>query len=368
MPSSDGKIRYGVVAGGSISQGAFMPGIGQTENSVMTALVTGDPVKADRLASQYGLKSYSYDDYASLLASGEVDAVYVATPNFLHRQFVVPALEAGIHVLLEKPMATNEADCQAMIEASKRSGAKLMIAYRLHCEPGTLEMIERVQAKEFGDPRLFTSTFTQTVKASNHRTDHGFAAGPASDMGPYPLNMVRQLFNAEPIEVSATGIRTPGSKMSTPDTVTVSLRFPDERLAQFTVSYSLPDSERFQLLGTKGHIDASPCFGYGEGVAISYRATIGKQTREHVHPVVDQFAGETAYFSDCILNDQAPEPDGEEGWRDVRVVQAIERALETGQPQKLEPLPSRQRVRRGQQRQYPLAKVPEYINTESPTE
>lgn len=368
MPSSDGKIRYGVVAGGSISQGAFMPGVGQTENSVMTALVTGDPVKADKLARQYGLKSYSYDDYATLLSSGEVDAVYVATPNFLHRQFVMPALEAGIHVLLEKPMATNEADCQAMIEASKRSGAKLMIAYRLHCEPGTLEMIERVHDGEFGDPRLFTSTFTQTVKASNHRTEHGFAAGPVPDMGPYPLNMVRQLFADEPIEVSAMGIHTPGSTMTTPDTVTVSLRFPNERLAQFTVSYSLPSSERFQLSGTKGQIDATPCFGFGDGVAITYKATVGDRTRERSHPVVDQFAGETAYFSDCILNDQEPEPDGDEGWRDVRVVMAIERALETGQPQKLDPLPARKPNRTGQKRQYPLAEVPEFINTESPTE
>lgn len=368
MPDTQGRIRYAVVGGGSISQGAFMPGVGQTRNSVITALVTGDPVKADRLAKAYGLTSYSYEDYAKLLASGEVDAVYVATPNFLHREFVVPALEAGIHVLLEKPMATNEADCQAMIEAAKHSGAKLMIAYRLHCEPGTLEMIERVRAGDFGDPRLFTSTFTQTVKASNHRTEHGFAVGPVADMGPYPLNMVRQLFADEPIEVSAVGVRTPGHKMKTWDTVTVSLRFPGERLAQFTVSYSLPGSERFQLIGCEGEIEASPCFGYGEGVSITYRAIIGDQTQEHVHPVVDQFAGETAYFSDCILDDVAPEPDGDEGWRDVRVLMAIEKALETGQTQVLEPLPPKRQAVSEQKRQFALAKVPHYIDTEDPTE
>lgn len=368
MPDSEGRIRYAVVGGGSISQGAFMPGVGQTQNSVITALVTGDPEKADKLAKAYRIKSYRYEDYATLLGSGEIDAVYVATPNFLHREFVVPALEAGIHVLLEKPMATTEQDCQAMIEAANASRAKLMIAYRLHCEPGTLEMIQRVQDGDFGDPRLFTSTFTQTVKPSNHRTEHGFAAGPVTDMGPYPLNMVRQLFCSEPIEVSALGIKSPGNKMNTWDTVTVSLRFPGERLAQFTVSYTLPDSERFQLLGSEGQIDASPCFGYGEGVSITYRATIGDDTQEHVHPVVDQFAGETAYFSDCILNDVDPEPNGEEGWRDVRVLMAIEKALETGKAQPLEPLPAKRRASQDQQRQFPLAKVPDYIDTEDPTE
>ncbi|MGE8061201.1 Gfo/Idh/MocA family protein [Pseudomonas sp. NPDC089547] len=368
MPNSAGKIRYGVVAGGSISQGAFMPGIGQTDNSVMTALVTGDPQKATALADRYGLKAYAYEDYAKLLGSGEVDAVYVATPNFRHREFVIPALEAGIHVLVEKPMATNETDCQAMIEASRRTGARLMIAYRLHSEPGTLDMIERVHAGNFGEPRLFTSTFTQRVKPGNHRAQNGFGAGPVADMGPYPLNMVRQLFNAEPVEVAAVGVHSPGSSIDTWDTVTVSLRFPDERLAQFTVSYTLPDTERFQLLGSKGEIEASPCFGYGEGVAISYRATIDGETRVHVNPVVDQFAGETAYFSDCILRNEAPEPDGEEGWRDVRVIVAIQRALETGQPQRLEPLAARPFARRREQRRaFPLAAVPPMVNTESPT-
>lgn len=368
MPSEDGKIRYGVVGGGSISQGAFMPGVGQTSNSKLTALVTGDPDKADRLAALYGIKAYRYEDYDKLLKSGEIDAVYVATPNFRHLEFVLPALNAGIHVLLEKPMATSEADCHAMIEAANRTGSKLMIAYRLHSEPGTLEIIERVRAGEFGEPRLFTSTFTQTVKLSNHRTQHGFSAGPVPDMGPYPLNMVRQLFVAEPIEVAAVGVKTPGRDIGTWDTVTVSLRFPDERLAQFTVSYSLPDSERFQLIGSKGEVEASPCFGYGEGVGIAYRAHLQDESRKVTHPVVDQFAGETAYFSDCILNNEVPEADGQEGWRDVRVVAAIERALQTGQPQVLEPLPARRGPQRIQARQFPLAKVPEMIDTEMPTE
>lgn len=87
MPDAQGKIRYAVVAGGWISQGAFMPGVDQTRNSVMTALVTGDPIKADQLAALYDLKSYSYEQFPELLASGEIDAIYLATPNFRHREF-----------------------------------------------------------------------------------------------------------------------------------------------------------------------------------------------------------------------------------------------------------------------------------------
>ena len=367
MPGLDGKIRYAVVAGGFISQDAFMPGIGQTENSVMTALVTGDPAKAEKLAGQYGLKSYAYEQYAELLGSGEIDAVYVATPNFRHLEFVLPALEAGIHVLLEKPMAASEEDCESMVLAAQKSRAKLMVAYRLHCEPGTLDMIKRVRAGDFGDPRLFTSTFTQSVPTDNHRVKHGFATGPVMDMVPYPLNMVRQLFADEPVEVSAKGTITPGSKFQTPDTVTVSLRFPGERVGEFTVSYSLPSSERFQLIGSKGEIEASPCFGYGKGVGITYRAIIDGQTQEYAHPVVDQFAGETAYFSDCILNDLLPEPDADEGWRDVRILAAIERSLNTGAAQTLQALAPKRIPSPEQGRHYPLASKPPLINAESPS-
>jgi predicted dehydrogenase len=368
MPDAQGKIRYAVVAGGWISQGAFMPGVDQTDNSVMTALVTGDPIKADKLAELYDLKSYHYDEFDTLLKSGEIDAIYLATPNFRHREFAVPALEAGIHVLLEKPMATSEEDCLAITDAAKRSGARLMIAYRLHFEPGTVEVISRIRAGDIGDPRLFTATFAQTTDPKNHRMQSGYWAGPAADMGPYPINAVRNLFDAEPLEVHAVAIHTPGREINTPDTVSVTLRFPEERLAQFTISYSLPSTERYQVIGTKGEFEASPCFGFGEGVAISYRAIIGDETNEHAHPVVDQFAGETQYFSDCILQNREPEPDGDEGWRDVRVLAAIERSLETGQTQKLDPLPNRSGISVEQARRLPLAKVPKYINTDEPNE
>ena len=89
MPSIEGKIRYAVVGAGWISQGAFMPGVGQTTNSIMTAIVTGDPEKAKGLGNSYGLDAYGYDEYDKMLKSGTVDAIYVATPNFRHREFAV---------------------------------------------------------------------------------------------------------------------------------------------------------------------------------------------------------------------------------------------------------------------------------------
>jgi len=259
------KIRYAVVAGGNISQKAFMPAVAQTTNSIMTALVTDDPEKFDKLAKQYNLKAYKYADFEALLNADEIDALYIATPNWMHRQFAVPALEKGYHVLLEKPMEVSSEDCEAINAAQKKSGAKLLIAYRLHFEPCTLEVYDKIRRGDIGDPRIFTSVFTQPLKENNHRAKHGFDGGPIPDMGPYPINAARNAFGLEPIEVYAFGVKTPGKdalKMEH-DTITVILKFPGERIAQLTCGYSAAMSQSYRVIGTKGDILVEPAYLFG---------------------------------------------------------------------------------------------------------
>ncbi|WP_435169092.1 Gfo/Idh/MocA family protein [Falsirhodobacter sp. 1013] len=352
------KVRYAVVAGGQISQQAFMPGIGRTDNSELTALVTGDPIKADKLAGLYKIKAWSYEEYAALLASDEIDAVYVATPNFRHTEFVVPALKAGKHVLVEKPMADSVEDCERMLAAQRETGAKLMVAYRLHHEPGNVEMFTRAQNGDFGELRAFTSAFTQDVAEENSRGHNGYWCGPVPDMGTYPLNAVRNLFGQEPIAVHAVGTKTPSRGFNFHDTVAVTLRFEGERTAQFTVSYATASAENFTLVGKKATIHASPCFMFGPKVGISYTETTAEGTNTHSFDPVEQFGNETQYFSDCILNDRHPEADGEEGLLDVRVLAAVEQSLETGETILLEPARRSRRVHPDQALKLKPAKEP----------
>ncbi|WP_223160890.1 Gfo/Idh/MocA family protein [Salinicola aestuarinus] len=356
------KVRYAVVGGGEISQRAFMPGIARSEISEMTALVTGDPKKAEVLGERYGLKVYGYDDYDTLLRSGEIDAVYVATPNFRHHDDSIPALEAGIHVLLEKPMATSVADGEAMIEAAERGGAKLMIAYRLHHEPGTLEMIDHMRRGTIGAPLAFSSQLTQDLHPANHRAKHGYWAGPVPDMGAYPINAVRHLFGQEPIEVSAMGDDRPGRDYDCTDSVSVSLRFPEGRLAQFFVSYSASGLNALNVVGEKGTLFSRPCYAFGPDVSITYELSVDGQTQSHSAGAVEQFGGQIDYFSQCILDGVEPEADGIEGLRDMRILEAIERALDSGQPQPLEPLAYRDRMRPDQVRRFATVERPEVVS------
>lgn len=358
MTDNPKTVRYAVIGGGQIAQQAFMPGIGQTNNSKLAALVTGDPVKADKLTKQYGIKAWSYDEYAQLLTSGEIDAVYIATPNAHHAKLAAEALRVGIHVLLEKPMTSSLEDAKSILDAQKSSSAKLMVAYRLHHEPGTVEMLTRAHNGEFGQLRAFVSTFTQNVSEENSRGHNGYWGGPVPDMGAYPLNAVRNLFGEEPISVHAIGTKSPDRGFDFHDTVAVTLRFASERTAQFTVSYATASSESFTLIGTKATIHATPCFMFGPKVAIAYVETTADGEQTHRFDPVDQFGNETQYFSDCILNDREPEADGEEGLMDMRVLAAVERSLETGETVVLPPIQRAKRVLPGQALTLPPAPQP----------
>jgi predicted dehydrogenase len=361
----DGKVRYAVVGAGWISQAAVMPAFAQTGNSELVALVTEDPKKGEILRQRYGLAHvYSYDHYHELLRSDVVDAIYMGLPNWMHHDYTVPALEAGLHVLLEKPMAVSEAECRAIEEAAKAAHVRLMIGYRLHFEPATLEAIRLVRSGEIGDPRIFTSVFCQHVAATNHRAKNGFWAGPVADMGPYPINAARNLFGAEPIEVMAMGARNLGLPFDFDDTVAVTLRFPEDRIAQFTVSYGANSVGEYRVTGQKGDVSAEPGFTFG--APIKLRVTRGDKTHEITFDPTDQFGGELKYFSDCILEGRDPEPDGEEGRLDVRVVAAIERALKDGEPQMLEPVKRGKRPDPAQALSLPPVEAPDLVDAAEP--
>ncbi|MGQ9370628.1 Gfo/Idh/MocA family protein [Azospirillum sp. A39] len=333
-------VRYAVVGAGWIAQQVFMPALAQTGNSVLAGLVTGDPEKAKALAAKYGIAAANvcdYDGYDALLRSGAVDAVYVATPNALHRDHAVRALEAGVHVLCEKPLADSEEAAQAIVEAAAASPAKLMVGYRLHFEPATVEALEIVHAGRLGEVRLFSSVFTQQVAGANHRAKAGNWAGPVADMGPYPINMARHVFQADPVEVMAFAARGDERRFGeVPEAVSVLMRFPRDRLAQFVVSYGAEGLDEYRIVGTDGNLHAQPGFDFM--TPLKFRLSTPSGAEEHNFPHTDHFGAEARYFSQCILEDRAPQPDAVEGLADVRVALAIEESLRSGRPVTVEPV------------------------------
>jgi predicted dehydrogenase len=364
-----GIVRYAIVGLGDIAQEDMMPAVGHVGQARITALVTSDPVKAKALGEKYGVKAvFSYDQFDAALASDTFDAIYVATPNWRHAEFIIPALKAGIHVLTEKPLEVSTEKCMRILDAASTSTAKLMVGYRLHFEPATLDSIEKIRSGGLGDVHLFASTFTQLVDPKNHRAQNGELAGPVLDMGPYPVNAARYIFGDEPTEVvSAVGTKHPESGFSQDffDTVAVTLRFPQNKLAQFNVSYFGNASNSLIAVGSTGILELNPA--YTHSGALNQGVALGKLKEEHSFDNTDQFGGELKYFSECILNHEDPEPDGEEGYADVRVLEGILKALETGQPQILEPFQRSRRIDTQRQKMtLDAVSTPELVHASNP--
>src|ERR1700730_11045917 len=228
------KVRYAVVGLGYISQVAVLPAFAHArENSELAALVSGDPKKLKQLSRKYRVEhTYLYEQFADCLKNGEIDAVYIALPNHMHRAYTEAAARAGVHVLCEKPMAFEEADCESMIATTKEAGVKLMIAYRLHFERGNLEAVEIVNSGKIGNPRIFTSIFSQQVKPGNSRLKKDVGRGALYDMGVYCINAARYLFKAEPQQVFAWNLSSKDPRFKEVREMTGGmLRFPGDRIA-----------------------------------------------------------------------------------------------------------------------------------------
>jgi predicted dehydrogenase len=365
MPKSQrGPVRYAVVGLGHIAQVAVLPAFAHAaRNSRLTALVSDDARKRKIVAKKYRVEqTYSYGQYDACLE--DVDAVYIALPNSMHAEYTIRAARAGVHVLCEKPMAVTVDECQKMIDACRKYRVKLMIAYRLHFEEINLAVIDLVRKGRIGTPKFFNSSFAMTVGGDNIRTEKELGGGTLYDIGVYCINAARHVFRAEPKEVMAISVNSGSPKLKEIDESTAALlRFDGEKVAAFVTSFNAADVGSYRVVGTKGQVHVDPAYEYAEG--LQYELTIGEKTTRKKIGKRDQFAPELLYFSDCIRRNRTPEPSGEEGLQDVRIVQALYESAATG---KAVPIPAyrpakqptgRQRIRR------PGIAKPKLVNVKS---
>jgi predicted dehydrogenase len=364
VPSGKRTVRYAVVGLGHIAQVAVLPAFAHARrNSQLVAVVSDDRTKRREIAKRYQLdRTYTYDQFDGCLA--DVDAVYIALPNSMHAEYTVRAAKAGVHVLCEKPMAVTAQECQQMIAACRKGGVKLMIAYRLHFEALNLAAMDLARRGQLGELKFFNSSFSMTVRRGNIRTQREFGGGTLHDIGVYCINAARNLFRAEPTQVSAVSINSGLATLGEIDeTSAATLRFGDNQVATFVTSFNAADVAAYRIVGTKGHLHADPAYEYAEG--LKYTLTVdGKTTKKSIGKR-DQFAPELLYFSDCILHDREPEPSGHEGLQDVRIVQALYRSAETGRPVAIRPFHKRTRPTSKQRATRPGVRKPALVKVQS---
>ncbi|MBX7116896.1 MAG: Gfo/Idh/MocA family oxidoreductase [Myxococcaceae bacterium] len=362
------KVRYAVVGAGNIAQVAVLPAFAHaSENSELVAIISSDDEKQRVLGERYGVKhTGTYEDMEQVLADSRADAVYIALPNDLHRFATERAFKAGVHVLCEKPMAMTEDDCRAMNDAAAAFDRKLMVAYRLHFEEANLKAIDLVRTGKIGIPRFLTATLSHLVKRGDIRTRADMGGGALYDVGVYPINAARNIFGAEPTEVFAYSVGQVDNAQNQVDEISQALlRFPNGCLAQLTASQGAGDVSTYRVVGTEGDLRVEPAFEYASELA--HALTVNGKTRATKFPKRDQFAPELVYFSRCILEDLEPEPSGEEGLADVRVLEALKRSAAEGRPILLPEMTRKMRPDLSLEMHKPPVRKPKTVNAPSPS-
>ncbi len=303
----------------------------------LVGAISGTPQKLKDWQTKYNLPEkncYSYDTFDQIKNNPGIDAVYVITPNSLHRQFVVRTATSGKHAICEKPMAINASEGQEMIDACKKANVKLLIGYRMHFEPKTLEIIRMRKEGSFGKILYFNGQSGFTIGDPNQwRLNKGLSGGGAMmDIGIYSINGSRYMIGEEPTWVTAQETKTDPVKFKegVDETILFQLGFPGGAVASCLSTYAMSNLDKFFLNGDKGFAELKPATGYGP---IEGKTSLGELT----FPQVTHQTVQMDEMASIIRENKRPAVpvDGEEGLKDMKIIDAIYRAVKSGKKESI---------------------------------
>lgn len=322
IPGQKKKLGVALVGLGYYSRDLLAPALQVTQHCELKGIVTGSPEKIPAWQSKYGIEDhcvYNYENMHEIADNDAIDVVYIVLPNALHKKYTILAAEAGKHVWCEKPMAMTESECMAMIKACKKNKVQLTVGYRMQHEPVTQKIISWARSKPYG---AITSLYAEAGfyhggRNKNHWKLHKELGGGAMyDMGVYPLNAVRYASQMEPISVKARMEVKRPDIFKVDETTYFDLEFKGGLHASCKTSFA----ESINLLKVdceKGGYELSPFQSYS-----------GVRGHSKDGVVLNPFQGnqQAKQMDDdalSILNKQAPIVPGEEGMKDIRIVEAI---------------------------------------------
>jgi predicted dehydrogenase len=339
MPAK--RVGYAVVGLGSISQVAVLPAFAHSKKAKLVAVVSGDKEKAKKLAQQFkAAYAYSYDEYAECLKNTLVEAVYIATPPGEHEKYAILAARAGKHVLCEKPLAATVQQARNMVATCRRSEVRFMTAYRKYFEPSTVMLKNMIARGDLGRIDVIHTLFAELRPFGDNSPAWLFSrelcgGGPLTDLGVYCLNTTRWLVGEDPVTVAdaVSWVRERRRYKEVEEGVAFRLDFRSGLVLQGTAAYSAAFSSFVHIHGEKGWAALSPAFAFEEERRVTGK--IGGKWFEKTFKAIDEFVLEIDDFADCIRKGRKPEPDGEQGLRDIIIIDAIYQAAKKGRPVKI---------------------------------
>jgi predicted dehydrogenase len=326
------KVKWGVLGAASIAVRKVIPGMQQGEYCDVAAIASRDVAKARAAAATLKIGK-AYGSYEELLADPEIEAIYNPLPNHLHVPWSIKAMEAGKHVLCEKPIALNAAEARTLLPVRDRAGVEIGEAFMVKTHPQWLRTRELIREGRIGDLRAIVGVFSYFNRdAKNVRNKPEWGGGGLMDIGCYPITMSRFMYGAEPLRVCGVLERDP--EFGTDRLASAILEFSGGH-AVFTCSTQMVPYQRMQFLGTKGRIE----------IEIPFNAPPNKATRIFVDdgsdvagagikvetiPACNQYTIQGHVFSQAILEGREVPVPLEDAIANMAVIDAIFRAAESG--------------------------------------
>lgn len=313
-----------------------MPGFALAHNSRVTALSRRDIEKARASAAEFNIP-HAFDSAADLCRSGEVDAIFVATPNCSHLNDVLLAIGSGKPVLCEKPMGMSAGECRQMVEAARQAHLLLGVAQVFRFERSTANFRKRVAAGQVGKPVFARSEFS--FMARNHArkwlTDGKIAGGgPIADVGVHCIDALRFILDDEIVQVTASGMSDQDSG-DVEAAASLSLRFAGGTLGSVSVSIRAEYRTPIEIVGETGALRADDALNVEHPVELELRRG-GNLVEKETVSNRDAYARQVDLFSAAVEGKEKFPAPGEEGWQNQEVLDAAYRSLKSG---KIESVP-----------------------------
>ena len=321
------KLGIALVGLGYYSTDLLAPALQETENCYLAGIVTGTPEKEKIWADKYSIKDkniYNYENFEDIANNDDIDIIYVVLPNSMHAEYVTRAAKAGKHVICEKPMALSVAECESMIKACTDNKRKLSIGYRMQFEPHTQEVMRIGQEKVLGSVKMVNAGAGYREGRADHwKLNKKMGGGAMMDMGVYALQAARYVTGEEPIAVTAQSFTTRPEMFTEVDETTMfQLEFPSGALGNLHTSFGM-NMNYLNATTEEGWIKMDPFSAY-RGI----HAETSKGLLEF--PDVYQQAVQMDEQARSIMENKPMRVPGEEGLKDIRVVEAIYKASQSG--------------------------------------
>lgn len=320
-------MKFGILSTAGIARSAFVPGIHASDHD-LHAVASRDPDRADSFADDVGA-TVSYGSYDDLLADDDLDAVYIPLPNGLHAEWSMRAADHGLHVLSEKPLASDAEEAREVVDHCDDAGVTLMEGFMWRYHPRTERAVEIVD-EHFDDIRDVEARFTFSLRGSpdDVRLDPDLAGGSLMDVGCYAVNTTRLLLG-EPERAHAVAADTRNAGVDS--AFSGILEYEDDRMARVSCGFDTQLHQRYRVDAVSGWLEVEDAYNPADPeTTLRYR--VDGETHEESFDPSDQFQLEIEHFADCVAAGDAPRTDGREAVKNMRVIDALWNAAEQGGP------------------------------------